>query len=163
MAFPHYYSARAHGIPADGVVISTGGVPALQTAPPPEFGGPGNQWSPETLTVAAVADCMILTFKAIAGAARFEYLDVTCDVRGKLDRLDRLTSFTGFDMHVRVTLTAAASPVEARRLVEKAKAHCLITNSLKAPVVLETTVLPGPPVAAADDEGAALALSGSSW
>ena len=141
MAFPHYYSARAEAIRRNGVVISSGGVPSLRTAPPPEFGGPGDQWSPETLVVAAIADCVIMTFQSIASAKRFVYTDLVCDVQGKLDRPTRVTSFTEFHIRVRLGLPAdATSEDEARRLVEKAKEHCLLTNSLKAAVILETTI-----------------------
>jgi organic hydroperoxide reductase OsmC/OhrA len=31
-----------------------------------QLGGPGGQWSPETLLVAAAAECFILTFRAVA-------------------------------------------------------------------------------------------------
>jgi organic hydroperoxide reductase OsmC/OhrA len=141
MAFPHYYSARAQASRANGVVISSGGVPSLRTAPPPEFGGPGDQWSPETLVVAAIADCIVMTFQSIASAKRFVYTDLVCDVQGKLDRQSRVTSFTEFLITVRLGLPAdAASDYEARALVEKAKEHCLLTNSLKAAVTLETTI-----------------------
>jgi organic hydroperoxide reductase OsmC/OhrA len=141
MAFPHYYSARAHASRTNGVVISSGGVPTLRTAPPPEFGGPGNQWSPETLVVAAIADCIIMTFQSVASAKRFLYTDLVCDVQGKLDRQSRVTSFTEFHVRVRLSLPAdAGSVAEARALVEKAKEHCLLTNSLKAVVHLDTTI-----------------------
>ena len=141
MAFPHYYSARARVSQTNGVVISSGGVPSLRTAPPPEFGGPGDQWSPETLVVAAIADCVIMTFQSIANAKRFVYTDLVCDVQGKLDRQSRVTSFTEFRIAVRLGLPAdAASEDDARGLVERAKEHCLLTNSLKAAVNLETTI-----------------------
>jgi organic hydroperoxide reductase OsmC/OhrA len=141
MAFPHYYSAHAEAVLFNGVVISSGGVPSLRTAPPPEFGGPGDQWSPETLVVAAIADCIIMTFQSIATAKRFAYKGLACDVQGKLDRQSRVTSFTEFNVRVRLSLPAgAASEQDARALVERAKEHCLLTNSLKGLVHLETTV-----------------------
>ena len=141
MAFPHYYSARAEAIRTNGVVISSGGVPSLRTAPPPEFGGPGDQWSPETLVVAAIADCILMTFQSIASAKRFAYTNLVCDVQGKLDRQSRVTSFTEFSIRVRLSLPAGAqSEHDARGLVEKAKEHCLLTNSLKGLVHLETTI-----------------------
>jgi organic hydroperoxide reductase OsmC/OhrA len=141
MAFPHYYSARARVSQTNGVVISSGGVPSLRTAPPPEFGGPGDQWSPETLVVAAIADCIIMTFQSIANAKRFVYTDLVCDVQGKLDRQSRVTSFTEFSIRVRLNLPVGAqSEQDARGLVEKAKEHCLLTNSLKGLVHLETMI-----------------------
>ena len=140
MSFPHFYSVRAEAGSDNGVEVTSGGVPALRTAPPPEFGGPGNQWSPETLAVAAVGDCLVLTFKAIARTRRFAFTHITCDVQGKLDRVDRVTSFTEFHVNVRLDLPAVSAVEEARRLVDMARSHCLITNSMKASVHYDLTI-----------------------
>jgi organic hydroperoxide reductase OsmC/OhrA len=139
MSFPHFYSVRAEAGTDNGADLTSGGLPALRTAPPPEFGGPGDRWSPETLAVAAVADCLALTFKAIAHTRAFRFTRITCDVQGKLDRVDRVTSFTDFQVNVRLDLPPEASVEEARQLVDMAKRHCLITNSLKATVHFELT------------------------
>ena len=140
MSFPHFYSARAEAGSDNGVNVTSGGLPPLRTAPPPEFGGPGNQWSPETLAVGAVADCLTLTFKAIAQTRAFVFTRITCDVQGKLDRVDRVTSFTEFQVNVRVDLPPSASVEEARRLIDMARRHCLITNSFKAVVHFDVTI-----------------------
>ena len=139
MAFPHFYSVRAEAGMTNGVRVTSGAVPPLNTAPPPEFGGPGDRWSPETLAVAAVADCLVLTFKAIARTRGFEYRQITCDAQGQLDRKERVTSFTDFFVNVRLELVDGSSIEEARKLVDMAKNHCLITNSFKAAVHFETT------------------------
>jgi organic hydroperoxide reductase OsmC/OhrA len=138
MAFPHFYSVRAEADMTNGVNVTSGGVPTLRTAPPPEFGGPGDRWSPETLAVAAVADCLVLTFKAIARTRAFPYRQITCDVQGCLDRKEKVTAFTDFFVKVRLYLPEGASVEEARRLVDMAKNHCLITNSFKATVHFDT-------------------------
>jgi organic hydroperoxide reductase OsmC/OhrA len=140
MSFPHFYSVRAEAGTENGVDVTSGGLPALRTAPPPEFGGPGDRWSPETLTVAAVADCLTLTFKAIALSRAFPFTRITCDVQGKLDRIDRVTSFTDFQAKLRLDLPPEASIDEAQRLIELAKRHCLITNSLKGTVHFGLTI-----------------------
>jgi organic hydroperoxide reductase OsmC/OhrA len=140
MSFPHFYSARAEVTANRDVVVSSGGAPSLKTAPPPEFGGPGNHWSPETLAVAAVADCLSLTFKAVARSVSFAYTRFSCDVQGQLDRKDRVTSFTNFRVNVHLALPPGSSVEEARRLLDMARHHCLITNSLKASVHFDTVI-----------------------
>ncbi len=70
------------------------GYHTLTTAPPEQFGGPGNQWSPETLLVAAVADCFILTFRAIARVSKLKWSRLSCTTEGVLDRVDGVTRFT---------------------------------------------------------------------
>jgi organic hydroperoxide reductase OsmC/OhrA len=162
MSFPHFYRARAEASANHDVVVTSGGLPPLTTAPPPEFGGPGNRWSPETLTVAAVADCLSLTFKAVAHSLSFGYTKFSCDVQGQLDRHDRVTSFTNFRVNVHLALPPGSSVAEARRLIDMPRHHCLITNSLKASVHFDTVIsidrrggMPGEAVATFDGCAAA--------
>lgn len=140
MSFPHFYSARAEVTANREVVVSSGGAPSLVTAPPPEFGGPGNHWSPETLAVAAIADCLSLTFKAVARSLSFAYARFSCDVQGQLDRQNHVTSFTNFRVNVYLAVPPESSVEEARRLIDMARWHCLITNSLKASVHFDTVI-----------------------
>jgi hypothetical protein len=39
-------------------------------AAPAEFGGPGDQWSPESLLAGAIASCFALTFRFVARAQK---------------------------------------------------------------------------------------------
>ncbi|HVH05896.1 MAG TPA: hypothetical protein VNE71_07860, partial [Myxococcota bacterium] len=52
--YPHFYTVVATGAPAGSVTLETPGAPALASAPPAEFDGPGDEWSPESLLVGAV-------------------------------------------------------------------------------------------------------------
>ncbi|MDP9065002.1 MAG: OsmC family peroxiredoxin, partial [Pseudomonadota bacterium] len=58
--FPHRYTVTASARPGGDVPLSAEGMRIIETAPPKEFDGPGNQWSPEGLLTAAVADCLVL-------------------------------------------------------------------------------------------------------
>ncbi|MBI3783468.1 MAG: OsmC family protein [Deltaproteobacteria bacterium] len=134
--FPHQYLVRATGKAEGLIAVSAPAVPTLQTAAPAEFGGPGDQWSPETLLVAAAADCFILTFRAIAGASKLAWNDLTCDADGKLDRVDGVTRFTGLTLRARLSVPSGTDTERARRLLEKAEKNCLITRSLAFPIEL---------------------------
>ena len=63
---PHDYSVSGSAESTGSVRLSGDQLPALESAPPKEFDGPGDKWSPEELFLAAVVDCFILTFRAIA-------------------------------------------------------------------------------------------------
>ena len=94
-AFPHRYSVAA-AVKVEGDVTLDGErLPSLHSAPPTEFDGPGDRWSPETLLVAAVADCFVLTFRPIAHLSKLAWISLTCDVTGTVDRVERGTQFTG--------------------------------------------------------------------
>ena len=62
-AFPHHYVISATAEPDGEVALHGENLPRLASLPPEEFDGPGGRWSPETLAVAAVADCFVLTFE----------------------------------------------------------------------------------------------------
>jgi organic hydroperoxide reductase OsmC/OhrA len=134
--YPHHYAASAAMTPRSGVIVSSKGLDSFASDAPTEFGGPGDKWSPESLLVAAVADCFVLSFRAIARASRMEWDSLDCDVVGTLDRLANGTQFTAFDVQVTLAIPAGVDEDKARKLLEKAERSCLITSSLKAPSTL---------------------------
>ena len=127
--------------PEGEVRLGADGLPDLASMPPPEFDGPGGYWSPETLLVAAVADCFTLSFRSIARASRLEWRELTAEVNGVLERSDGVARFTRFDTHAELVVPAGTDPARARSLLEKAEKICLISNSLSAVRHLECEVI----------------------
>ncbi|GJM08869.1 MAG: hypothetical protein DHS20C11_11450 [Lysobacteraceae bacterium] len=138
--FPHHYIVVASASGEEQVQLDSPGVQRLESAPPAEFGGPGDRWSPETLLVAAVADCFVLTFKAIARASKLDWDALRCDANGVLDRVDKVTKFTSFSLKVVLDVPEGTDQAKAARLLEKAEHACLITNSMTAVVNLDAQV-----------------------
>jgi organic hydroperoxide reductase OsmC/OhrA len=138
--FPHHYSVAARAAAQGDVALTGDGLPSIPSAPPTEFGGRGDRWSPETLMVAAVADCFVLTFRGIAGLSRFPWLSVECSVTGTVERVERVTQFTALEVRARLTVPSGANEDQARRLLMKAEETCLVTNTLKVRPHLETVV-----------------------
>jgi len=138
--FPHRYTATALARTEGEVTLESERLTALASAPPAEFGGPGDRWSPETLLVAALADCFVLGFRAIARASKLDWLSLRCEVEGTLDRVEHVTQFTGFSVRASLQVPAGTDPDRARGLLEKAEKICLISNSLKAQPHLEAKV-----------------------
>ncbi|HZL94681.1 MAG TPA: OsmC family protein, partial [Vicinamibacterales bacterium] len=95
---------------------------------------------PETLLVAAVADCLILTFRAVARASKLSWRSLECSAEGVLDRVDGVSRFTEVRLHARLTLPEGGDIERGKRLLEKAEKACLVTNSLKAAPVLTADV-----------------------
>ena len=93
------------------------------------------------MLVGSVADCIILTFRAIARASKLEWIDLECSAEGKLERVDRVTQFTTFDIQAKLTIGADTDSEKARKLLEKAEANCLVTNSLLASTHLQLEVV----------------------
>lgn len=141
---PHRYSAAARAAAEGDVAVDSPGLPSLVSAPPAQYGGPGDRWAPETLLVAAVADCFILTFRAIARASKLPWISVECEVEGTLDRIERVTQFTEFRVRAALRVPPETDEARAQRLLARAEQGCLITNSLKAKSHLSATVEAGP-------------------
>ena len=139
-SYPHYYSVDASAQGDGNVVVSSAGIAPLQTAPPAQFDGPGDLWSPETLLVAAAADCFVLTFRAVARASHLSWDRLRCDAEGRLERTDGITRFTQLTLNAHLAVPAATDLEKARRLLEKTERGCLITNSLAFTPVLNCDV-----------------------
>lgn len=137
---PHHYRVSAAADNGPTVATSANHLPTMTVAAPAEFDGPGDQWSPETLLCAAVANCFVLSFKAIAQASRFDWQSLHCEVTGTLDKVERSMQFTRFDQQVKLTIGDASQRDKAIKLLEKAEQHCLVSNSLKAEIHLELDV-----------------------
>lgn len=139
--YPHIYVASAAGKPSDKVTVGSPDLPEFPSAGPPEFGGPGGVWSPETLLCAALADCFVLTFRAVSRAAHFEWLDLECRVEGVLEPLDKVTQFTRYTTFARLTVAPGADVTRARGLLERAESGCLIANSVRGARSLEADIV----------------------
>lgn len=138
---PHLYTVSASGPSAGLVALNTDGAPELQSTPPREFDGPGDQWSPESLLIAAAASCFVLTFRAVARASKLEWTKLECTVEGTLDRIDGVTRFTQVVTRARLTAPATAIEELYDRALERAEHGCLVTNSLNAQRDLHTQII----------------------
>ncbi|MFT6275432.1 MAG: putative OsmC-like protein [Halioglobus sp.] len=93
------------------------------------------------MLVASVADCFAITFRAIASASKMEWLDLECSIEGKLERVDRVTSFTAFEIRAKLPIGAGMDIEKARCLLEKVESNCLISSSLRASCHLQSEVM----------------------
>jgi organic hydroperoxide reductase OsmC/OhrA len=119
--FPHHYRTAALLDSTGHVAVTSEGLPTIETDSPREFGGPGDRWSPETLLLAAVADCFLLSFRAIAKASKFVWHSLSCEVEGTLDKVDRVVQFTALHLTIRLTTADHIDVERADRLIRRAE------------------------------------------
>ncbi|WP_105104056.1 OsmC family protein [Microbulbifer pacificus] len=139
-SLPHKYQVAANAANEGNVILTAGQLAPITSAGPVQFDGPGDQWSPEELLVAAVADCFILTFRAIAKFNGLEWTNLECSATGTLDKDGRKTCFTAFEVNAKLDVPQGTDTDKAQKLLEKSEQSCLITNSLTAAVTLQTEV-----------------------
>jgi peroxiredoxin-like protein len=137
---PHHYKVEASAGPEGEATLSGDRLDTIPSASPVEFGGPGDRWSPETLLVAAVAGCFILSFRAIARASKLSWMSLKCEVDGTLERVEGAMKFTTFVVHATLEVPQDTNEERAHRLLEKAERSCLVTNSLSGETKLEAKV-----------------------
>ena len=138
--YPHTYAAAASGEPAGLVPVTSPTAPTLSTAPPPQFDGPEGYWSPETLLIGSLANCFILTFRALSRASKLSWVGLTCEIQGVLDKVDGVTQFSKFHTVATLAVTAGTDAAKAQQLLEKAEHLCLIANSLRGARSLEVRI-----------------------
>ena len=143
---PHRYNVTITSGETTNPMITSDRLEPFTSAPPADFDGPGNLWSPETLLVAAVADCFALTFRAIAKSSHLRWSKLLCDADGILDRSEGVTRFTAIDLHVWLVVPAETDTARARAVLEKAEKNCLVGNSLRFAPALHMNVSVEEPV-----------------
>jgi peroxiredoxin-like protein len=115
------------------------GLPTLQVAPPPEFQGRENTWTPEHLYVGSVASCFMMTFLALAEHSKLQLVSLDVTAKGKLENVDR-SGYQITEVILRPTVVVRSID-DVRRvetLLKKAERSCFIAASIKSRV----TVLP---------------------
>lgn len=117
-------------------------LPSLYLASPPEFGGPEGVWSPEHLFVAAVAACLMTTFRAIAELSKLEIVDYTDEAVGHLQRgEDRLYRIDRITLKPKVVISNHDDLDKTQEMLRKAERSCLISRSTNCEIVMDAQVL----------------------
>lgn len=142
-AFPHTYIAAVAADPTGNVMSSLENGCTLEVGPPVEFDGPGDVWSPEELMMAAVVDCFVLSFRAIARASHLDWQHIECSAEGRLEKVENQVKFTHVRTKAELTLVSLEEKEKAIRLLEKAEKTCFITNSLSATTELSVELIEG--------------------
>jgi organic hydroperoxide reductase OsmC/OhrA len=140
-AFPHTYTAMASADPAGNVLSSLENGCTVEVAPPVEFDGTGDVWSPEELLMAAVANCLVLSFKSIARAYDLNWLHIECFADGQLEKVERKVKFTRVHTRVKLTIVSEEDNDKAKRVLEKSEDTCFITNSMSAETSLSYEIV----------------------
>ena len=142
MAQEHYYDVSVEWEEGrKGTMTSEVLDSSIEVATPPQFSkGIEGVWSPEHLFVAAINSCLMTTFLAIAENSKLAYTSFTSKAVGKLEVVEGKYLMTEVTLKPAVVVPGNEDIERAIRIVQKAEAACLISNSVKSKVILEPTV-----------------------
>ena len=93
--------------------------------------------------MAAIADCYILSFRAVASASKLDWSEIDCDAVGVLEKTAEGLWFTVIELAVKLRIPAGGDVARAERLLEKAEKACLVSKSLRSEVRLQLAVSAG--------------------
>lgn len=113
----------------------------IEVATPPEFpkGIPGI-WSPEHLLVAAVNSCLMTTFLAIAENSNFQFINFESNATGKLEKKEGKLMISEILLAPVLTISKETDQDKALRILQKAEAACLISNSVKSTILMQAEI-----------------------
>lgn len=137
---PHRYDVDLAGGPAGYAELSTPGVPSLRTAPPADYDGPGDAWSPEHLLLASVQTCFLFTLRAVARASKLEFSALDLKAAGTVDRTNGVTRFSEIVLRPTITVVPGTDRERVLRVLEKSEHACLVSASLSTPIRLEPEI-----------------------
>lgn len=135
------YRTAVHWTDQKKGVMSSSGKPDLPVATPPEFKGHEGIWSPEDLFVASVNVCVMSTFLAFAERAGLLFQAYESEAEGHVELVNGKFQVSSMTLKPRITLQPGADVSKAKELMTKAEANCLISQSVKSVVTVETTIL----------------------
>lgn len=122
-------------------LLSSTGLPDVEVATPPQFaGGHEGIWSPEHLFVASVATCIMTTFLAIAELSKLDFVSYESKAKGKLEKIDNKFMISEVIVEPIITVKLEKDLERAERIIHKAEANCLISNSIKSNVILNPVI-----------------------
>jgi organic hydroperoxide reductase OsmC/OhrA len=138
---PHRYEVHVTGGPTGHGRASAIGLPSVAIAPPPQFDGPGDAWSPEHLLLASVEACFLFTLRALADYAKVDFRVLDIEAFGTVDRGGGVTRFVEIVLQPRIRVPAGTARDAVLRILAKTEKACLVTASLSTPVRVEPTVV----------------------
>lgn len=90
--------------------------------------------------VATIADCFLMTFRAASTLSKLDWVSLSCNAEGTLDRVDSKIQFAEVVLSATLQIKQGGNEERAIRLMHKAEQNCLVPNSIKTKVVLNTRV-----------------------
>ena len=114
----------------------------IEIATPPQFpNGVEGIWSPEHLFTSAIASCLMTTFLSIAENSKLEFTAFSCKSHGKLEQIEGKFLMTEVILEPTVTIANESDREKADRVLQKSEQHCLISNSIKSKVTMNTKII----------------------
>ena len=114
----------------------------IEVATPPDFPkGMEGVWTPEHLFVASVNSCLMTTFLAIAENSKLEFISYESNAVCNIEIVEGKHTLTEIILKPKVTIPDTQRQDRAIHILEMSKKACVISNAIKATVLLEPEII----------------------
>lgn len=120
-----------------GLAKSDSAPNAIHFTAPTEFGGLEGRWTPEELLLAAVAGCYTTTLRAIAGTAKFDFMDLQVEASGTVRKAESGYSFSEIVVRPNLKIASLEDRNRALDLLRRAEELCLVSRAVRTIVKFE--------------------------
>ncbi len=121
--------------------LSSPTLPDLHISGPPEFRGPPGNWGPETLYIASIEACPMLTFLALARSKKLELASYTSQAEGLLEPVEGLHVVSKVTVRPKIVIKRPEDPPLAKALAAQTHSRCFISNSVESEVLYEPEII----------------------
>ena len=114
----------------------------IEVATPPDFPkGMEGIWTPEHLFLASVNGCLMTTFFAIAENSKLEFIRYESNAVCNIALIEGKLAITEIILKPKVTIPHTQKQDRAIHILEMSKRECLISNAIKATILLEPEII----------------------
>lgn len=115
-------------------------MPILVSAPP-EFHGSDTVWSPEHLILASLTSCYVTTFMYFAKLLKVKVRDLKVSSKVEIEKEGKgMFEAKKFILHPSIDFVNDPGSHIVENLLDKAKRYCIVSNSVKAEVIVEPSI-----------------------
>jgi organic hydroperoxide reductase OsmC/OhrA len=111
------------------------------TIPPPFTHGIAGYWSAEHLFLASLASCFAHTFQNIAQLSELPFDSFSCNISGDAEKIDKVFAFYSVKLFPTLIIPLETYRPKAESILEKAERNCIIANSVKTQIIIESKIL----------------------
>lgn len=138
---PHNYQVQLRWDHARHATLTAAPRPPLVGGAPKEFDGDDECWSPEHLLLASAELCLMATFFALAAREKLTIAEYTSQADGIVDKTPEGLAFSRIAIEVEIR-SSPERLAAAAQLLQKAKTHCIVSNTLKRGIELRIKLTP---------------------
>ena len=120
-----------------GILSETDVKDTIRVALPQQFGGSGDEWSPEHLFLGSISSCFMTTLFVFADKMQLEISHYECQTVGQIEVVNGKYEFTTINIYPKISIPDETFREKATQALEKAEKYCLISNSIKAKVICQ--------------------------